>query len=165
MSCINPCFKGTLPRQNNKIFRGLFSPCYIAKYHTINKYYFAKKPLWGSGIEYVCKKIVWSRAKQKQYSEYTVQDCKDGSGLQFIKFIKKSKLLFLWNYHSFSRYFACLVNIISLLSSLLTNCSSYFKINYKTSKSKLLTIVIKYDILAGTDTNKKYETKSGDLIS
>ena len=53
-----------------------------------------------------------------------MQDCKDGSGLQFIKFdfvtaVKKSKLPFF--------YFVSSVNI-SLLLSLLAIFSSYLKI-------------------------------------
>ena len=61
-----------------------------------------------------------------------MQDCKDGSGLRFNKFVfvtgvKKSELPFLLSFDFFSRYFVSLVNI-SLLSSLLTNFSSYFKI-------------------------------------
>ena len=61
-----------------------------------------------------------------------MQDCKDGSGLQFTKFdfvtgVKKSELPFLLSFDFLSRYFVSLVNI-SLLSSLLTIFSFYFKI-------------------------------------
>ena len=50
-----------------------------------------------------------------------MQDCKDGRGLQFIKFdsplqaVKRLKLTFLWNLDSFSPYFVSFVNISLLL--------------------------------------------------
>ena len=63
------------------------------------------------------------RGKQKQQFGDKVQDCHDGSRLQFIKFDfmgwrSPNQIAKLWNFHSVSRYFVFLVNT-SVLSSLL----------------------------------------------